>query len=62
MGRHSVAALNRMLGRITAQILDWRRRRRDRAALINQPDYLLRDIGLNRHEIESAVRGQIRIC
>ena len=60
IGRPS-AALHRMLGRFAAQARDWRRRRRDHAALIDQPDYLLRDIGLARHEIESAVRGQIRI-
>ena len=60
VGRHG-ARLPLLLGQLAAQILDWRSRRRDHALLSNQPDYLLRDIGLARHEIEGALRGQIRI-
>ena len=43
------------------RFMNWRRRRRDQAALLRQPDYLLRDIGIERHEIESAVQGRHRI-
>jgi uncharacterized protein YjiS (DUF1127 family) len=56
VGRHS-AALPRLLGHLAAQFLKWRRRRRDQAALMRQPAYLLRDIGLERHEIDGALRG-----
>jgi uncharacterized protein YjiS (DUF1127 family) len=35
----------------------WRRIRRDEAFLRRQPAYLLRDIGLARHEIGAAVRN-----
>jgi uncharacterized protein YjiS (DUF1127 family) len=55
------AALSRLLGRLTAKVLNWRRRRRDYAVLMGQPDYMLRDIGLARQDIEGAVRGRIRI-
>jgi uncharacterized protein YjiS (DUF1127 family) len=34
----------------------WRRVRRDEAFLKRQPDYLLRDIGLERREIGTVVR------
>jgi uncharacterized protein YjiS (DUF1127 family) len=34
----------------------WRRVRRDEAWLKRQPDYLLRDIGLDRNEIRTTVR------
>ncbi len=34
----------------------WRRIRRDEAFLRRQPDYLLRDIGLERSEIGAVVR------
>lgn len=47
----------RLLAMLLAQYLSWRRRRRDQDALLRQPDYLLRDIGLERREIEIAVRG-----
>jgi uncharacterized protein YjiS (DUF1127 family) len=55
MGRRG-AALPRMLGHVTAQFLKWHRRRRDRDALMRQPDYLLRDIGLERRDIDAALR------
>jgi len=32
--------------------------RRDEYFLMSQPDYILRDIGIGRGEIESAVRGR----
>jgi uncharacterized protein YjiS (DUF1127 family) len=34
----------------------WRRMRRDEAWLKRQPDYLLRDVGLERNEINRALR------
>ena len=37
-----------------------RARRRDEFFLLSQPDYILRDIGIGRGEIESAVRGRRR--
>jgi len=52
------AALPRVLRQVYAQWLNWRRRRRDQIALQLQPDYLLRDIGIERHEIERALRGR----
>ncbi len=56
MGR-SGGSLPHLLAALSAQYLAWRRRRRDQEALLRQPDYLLRDIGLERREIEVAVRG-----
>lgn len=39
----------------------WRRVRRDEAWLRRQPDYLLRDIGVSRGEIETIIRrGRFR--
>ncbi len=61
MGRRS-AMLPLLAGQAYALYLGWRRRRRDRIALMRQPDYLLRDIGLERHEIEPALRGRTRSC
>jgi len=40
-----------------ARYLLWRRVRRDEAWLKRQPDYLLRDIGLDRGDIGTAVRA-----
>ena len=57
MGRHS-AALPQLLGGMATLLRNWRRRRRDRNALMRQPEYLLRDIGLERHEIERAMHGR----
>ena len=37
----------------------WRRVRRDEAWLKRQPDYLLKDIGLDRNEIGTVVRRGI---
>jgi uncharacterized protein YjiS (DUF1127 family) len=52
------ATLPRMLAQIHVQWLSWRRRRRDQTALERQPDYLLKDIGIERHEIDRALRGR----
>jgi len=56
MGRPS-AALHRILGHLMAQVLSWHRRRRDRNALMSQPDYLLRDIGIERRDIDAALHS-----
>jgi uncharacterized protein YjiS (DUF1127 family) len=47
-------------GHIMSGLMRWHRRRRDEALLQAQPDYMLRDIGLGRSEIEAAVRGEAR--
>lgn len=51
------AALPRLVHAMLVRCLRWQRRQRDRAALLSQPDYLLRDIGLQRRDIERAMRG-----
>lgn len=48
----------KLLGMLFVRWMQWQRRRRDQAALLRQPDYLLRDIGVARHEIERAIRGR----
>jgi uncharacterized protein YjiS (DUF1127 family) len=55
MGRRS-AALPRLLSQLAAGWRNGRRRRRDHADLLRQPEYLLRDIGLERHEIGAVLR------
>jgi uncharacterized protein YjiS (DUF1127 family) len=62
------AALRRTpLGRIAGALAAaWRTvarhraMRRDEYFLLSQPDYILRDIGIGRGEIETAVRGRRR--
>lgn len=58
MGRRSVS-LPRLLVRLAARWRNGRRRRRDHADLMRQPEYLLRDIGIERHEIERLLRGRV---
>ena len=57
VSRHS-AALPQLLGSMATLVGNWRRRRRDQNTLMRQPEYLLRDIGLERHEIERALHGR----
>ena len=57
MGRRG-AILPQLMGQLTQALRNWHRRRRDQNALERQPDYLLKDIGLERHEIERAVHGR----
>jgi uncharacterized protein YjiS (DUF1127 family) len=48
------------LGFLARAIARWQRRqrqRRDQTWLQSQPDYLLRDIGVSRAEIEGILRG-----
>jgi uncharacterized protein YjiS (DUF1127 family) len=46
-----------VLGRLIAGWQRQQRQRRDQTWLQNQPDYLLRDIGVSRAEIETILRG-----
>jgi uncharacterized protein YjiS (DUF1127 family) len=57
--RKRSASLPRLLGQIAARWFNWSRRRRDHADLMRQPEYLLRDIGMERHEIERLLLGRI---
>jgi len=45
-----------LLGRLVARWLSRQRLRRDQSWLQRQPDYMLRDIGIGRSEIESIIR------
>jgi uncharacterized protein YjiS (DUF1127 family) len=45
-----------LLEALLTQVHRWWRTRRDEAWLMRQPDYLLRDIGLERNEINRALR------
>jgi len=56
--RQARAASHGLLARLLERFLRWRRIRRDEALLLKQPDYMLRDIGIGRAEIEIAVRGE----
>jgi uncharacterized protein YjiS (DUF1127 family) len=50
-------------GLLRRWVLRWLRNhrlRRDEAFLLSQPDYMLRDIGIGRSEIEAAVRDESR--
>ena len=65
--RRPVAVRRRPLGAVADAIIAcWRAMMRHRAArrdehfLLSQPDYILRDIGIGRGEIEAAVRGRRR--
>ncbi len=54
------SAMPQPLGFLVRLIARWQRRqrqRRDQAWLQSQPDYLLRDIGISRAEIEGILRG-----
>jgi uncharacterized protein YjiS (DUF1127 family) len=45
-----------LLGRLIARWRSRQRLRRDETWLQSQPDYMLRDIGINRGEIETLIR------
>jgi uncharacterized protein YjiS (DUF1127 family) len=45
-----------LLGRLIARWQSRRRLRRDQTWLQSQPDYMLRDIGISRGEIETLIR------
>jgi len=55
--RHSTV-LSQLMGAMATRLRNWRRRRRDQNALMRQPEYLLRDIGLERRDLERALRGR----
>jgi uncharacterized protein YjiS (DUF1127 family) len=46
-----------LLGRLIARWQRRQRQRRDEGWLSGQPDYLLRDIGVSRTDIETMLRG-----
>jgi len=48
------------LQRTLAAYARWRRLRSDEHFLLSQPDYILKDMGISRAEIEGAVRGSTR--
>jgi len=52
----TVAKQPGLLQELLAHFLRWRRVRRDEAWLKQQPDYMLRDLGISRGEIETMVR------
>jgi uncharacterized protein YjiS (DUF1127 family) len=45
-----------MFGRLLAGWQKRRQMRRDETWLLSQPDYLLRDIGISRREIDATIR------
>lgn len=47
------------LGPVRDAIALWWRIRRDERFLLGQPEYLLRDIGINRSDIAEAVRNRL---
>jgi uncharacterized protein YjiS (DUF1127 family) len=57
IARHG-KALPMLLAALCLRWMRWQRRRRDQAALLRQPDYLLRDIGIERRDVERAIRGE----
>jgi len=67
VGRRDATVRRTPFGRLVDAIIGcWeavvrhRATRRDEYFLMSQPDYILRDIGIGRGEIESAVRGRRR--
>ncbi len=58
--RSPFAALADLIGGCWSAVLLHRATRRDEYFLASQPDYILRDIGIGRGEIEAAVRGRRR--
>ncbi|MDQ7249108.1 hypothetical protein [Dongia sedimenti] len=56
----AIAAMPQPTSLLARLFAAWRRRRqmrRDETWLQRQPDYLLRDIGIGRSEIEMTIRG-----
>lgn len=45
-------------GELLSQFVRWQQRRKGRALLHGMPDYLLKDIGISRGEIDQEARGQ----
>jgi uncharacterized protein YjiS (DUF1127 family) len=58
--RTPLAALTHAIAACWKAMALHRAMRRDEYFLLGQPDYILRDIGIGRGEIESAVRGRTR--
>ena len=58
LSRTPFAPLAHAIGACWRSMVRHRATRRDAYFLMSQPDYILRDIGIGRSEIESAVRGR----
>lgn len=43
---------------LVTRFIRWRKRRNDMEVMLRLPDYLLKDIGISRAEIENAARGR----
>ena len=56
--RTPLAPIADAIGACWSAVSRHRATRRDEHFLLSQPDYILRDIGIGRGEIESAVRGR----
>ena len=56
--RTPLASIADAIGACWSAIVRHRATRRDAYFLMSQPDYILRDIGIGRSEIETAVRGR----
>lgn len=49
---------NERVGGVLTRFIRWRQRRKGIAILHTMPDYLLKDIGISRGEIEQVARGR----
>ncbi len=53
------AALSRALRKSIEAVTAWNRQYNQARHLVNLPDYLLKDMGIQRHQIESLVSGAL---
>ena len=58
MKRTPLAPIADAISACWSAVLRHRARRRDEHFLLSQPDFILRDIGIGRGEVEAAVRGR----
>jgi len=56
--RTPLAPIANAISACWSAVVRHRATRRDEHFLLSQPDYILRDIGIGRSEIEAAVRGR----
>ena len=57
--QYIAAALSGALRKSIAAITAWNRQYNQARHLVNLPDYLLKDMGIQRHQIESLVSGAL---
>ncbi len=50
-------SMPKLLGSILDAFLLWQAREAERAHLVSLPDYLLRDMGLSREDVEAGIRS-----